>query len=67
MRLEDRHVKWCLMKNCEFAAEMTVTEFVKQHAFAFMLLRECDHDQIMTPASDEIMQCQRNIVPVKRD
>ena len=27
--------------------------------------READLDQIMTPDSDKIMQCQRNVVPVK--
>ena len=30
MRLEERRVKWCLMKNCEFGAEMTVSEWVKE-------------------------------------
>ena len=31
MRLEERHVKWCLTKNCEFGAKMTVSESVKGH------------------------------------
>ena len=31
MRLEERHVKWCLTKNCEFGAEIAVSESVKGH------------------------------------
>ena len=31
MRLEERHVKWCLMKNCDFGAKTVVLESVNEH------------------------------------
>ena len=31
MRLEERHVKWCLMKNCNFGAEIAVPKSVNKH------------------------------------
>ena len=39
MRLEERRVKWCLMKNCEFRVEITVSESVKEHVSRWPMLQ----------------------------
>ena len=37
MRLEERHVKWCLMKNLDFGAEITVPESVNEQVLHWLM------------------------------